>query len=190
MAKTRTFIAVEASDGVHTQAQQVISRLRPHAEQVKWVEPENLHWTLQFLGDLTDEEIAEVCRRVQRVASRLEPFSLAARGIGAFPKSDRPRTLWLGVGEGSDEFCQLQAAIERNLEDLGFRGELRKFVPHLTLGRVGSRTGNQAGLISELNHLSDFDGGAMSVDEVVVFASRLSRSGATYVPLSHSRLGE
>ena len=64
MAKTRTFIAVEAADGVHAQAQAaVIERLRPLASNVKWVEPENLHWTLQFLGDLKDEEIAEVCRR-------------------------------------------------------------------------------------------------------------------------------
>ncbi len=189
MAKTRTFIAVEAVDGALSLAQHAIARLKPLAEKVKWVEPENLHWTLQFLGDLSDEEIAEVCRRVEQVVSRLEPFSIAARGVGAFPRADRPRTLWLGVGEGADEFCRLQATLERNLEDLGFRAELRKFVPHLTLGRVGSPGAGQAALVKELAQLADLAGGQMCVDEVIVYASRLARSGATYVPLSHTRLG-
>ncbi len=189
MAKTRTFIAVEAVDGVHVQALQAISRLKPHAANVKWVEPENLHWTLQFLGDITDEEIAEVCRRVKRSVRRVEPFSVIARGVGAFPQLDRPRTLWLGVDEGLDAFCQLQQEIQRSLEDLGFRAERRKFVPHLTLGRVGATSGDQSALVNELKKLSDFDGGAMSIDELVVYASRLSRSGATYVPLAHAQLG-
>jgi 2'-5' RNA ligase len=119
MAKTRTFIAVEAVDGVHCQALSAIDRLRPHAPNVKWVEPENLHWTLQFLGDLRDEEIAEVCRRVGKAVARCEAFSLTAVGVGAFPKPDRPRVLWLGAEEGTDEFCQLQSAIEKNLESMG-----------------------------------------------------------------------
>lgn len=189
MAKTRTFIAVEAVDGVQALAQQTMSRLKPVAEHVKWVEPENLHFTLQFLGDLSDEEIAEVCRRVERVVSRVEPFTIAARGVGGFPRADRPRTLWLGVGEGADEFCRLQATIERNLEDLGFRAELRKFVPHLTLGRVGSPGAGLATLVQELGQLADLAGGQMCVDEVIVYASRLARSGATYYPLAHVRLG-
>ncbi|QEG37022.1 RNA 2',3'-cyclic phosphodiesterase [Bythopirellula goksoeyrii] len=189
MAKTRTFIAVEAADGIHAHAQQAIGRLRPLAQNVKWVEPENLHWTLQFLGDLTDEEIAEVCRRVKKVVSRLEPFSISASGVGAFPKVDRPRTLWLGIGEGADEFCELQSTIQQSLEDLGFRGELRKYVPHLTLGRVSSSGPPQSSLTEELDHLSDLPRGQMAVDEVTVYASRLARSGATYVPLSHTRLG-
>jgi 2'-5' RNA ligase len=187
MAKTRTFIAVEAVDGVHAQAQAAIERLRPTATNVKWVEPENLHWTLQFLGDLKDEELAEVCRRVQKVVAAVEPFSLTAASVGAFPKPDRPRVLWLGAGEGSKEFVELAAAIEQNLANMGFRGENRQFVPHLTLGRVGP--GGTAELVEALGGLNEFAPGQMFVDEVVVFASEPQRSGPKYVPLAHLKLG-
>jgi 2'-5' RNA ligase len=188
LAKTRTFIAVDALDAVHVQAQQAIARLRPLAGNVKWVEPENLHWTLSFLGDLRDEEIAEVCRRVGKVVARIESFAVSAWGVGAFPRTDRPRTLWLGVGEGSEVFCQLQAALEADLENLGFRAEKRRFVPHLTLGRVGPGGGGNR-LTEELVRLADFDGGQMGVDQVVVYASHLERSGPIYTPFAHLPLG-
>jgi RNA 2',3'-cyclic 3'-phosphodiesterase len=188
MAKTRTFIAVEAVDGVHAQAQAAIERLRPLGSNVKWVEPENLHWTLQFLGDLRDEELAEVCRRVQKVVADMEAFSIMAAGVGAFPKTDRPRVLWLGAGEGSENFCKLQAAIEQNLEGMGFRGENRRFVPHLTLGRVGP-SGDHVALVQGLGELAEFAGGQMFVDEVLIYESTPERSGPKYLPLAHLKLG-
>ena len=189
MAKTRTFIAVEATDSVHVQALQAIDRLQPLAGNVKWVEPENLHWTLQFLGDLRDEELAEVCRRVGKTVTRSEPFTITAKGIGAFPRIDRPRTLWLGVDEGSEEFCNLQARIEQDLESLGFRGERRAFVPHLTLGRGGTGSGDPQPLVNALEKLLDYKGGQMEVEEVIVFSSESRRSGPLYLPLAHFKLG-
>lgn len=188
MSKTRTFIAVEAVDGVHAQALAAIERLRPLGSNVKWVEPENLHWTLQFLGDLKDEELAEVCRRVQKIVATIVPFSLTGAGVGAFPKLDRPKVLWLGAAEGADRFAELQGTIESNLEGLGFRGENRQYVPHLTLGRVGPGPNNEA-LVQGVTRLSDFGGGHMFVDEVVIYASEPQRSGPKYTPLAHLKLG-
>ena len=80
MSKTRTFIAIEAIDSVHASAITVIDRLRSATDNVKWVEPDNLHWTLQFLGDLGDVEMAEVCLRTVRVAAKHEGFALEATG--------------------------------------------------------------------------------------------------------------
>jgi 2'-5' RNA ligase len=189
MSKTRTFIAVEALDEVQTSALGVIDRLRGAAAGVKWVAPDNLHWTLQFLGDLDDREMAEVCLRTVRVAARHAPFELAALGVGAFPSIQRPRTLWLGAGEGAAEFCALQADIEAALRELGFRGEGRAFVPHLTLGRAANRAGAGASLLTDrLAPLADFDGGRMSIDEVLVFASELGRDGPAYTVLAHAPL--
>lgn len=189
MSKTRTFIAVEAIDEVHASALTVIDRLRSAADNVKWVEPDNLHWTMQFLGDLSDVEMAEVCLRTVRTAARHEGFTLEARGVGAFPNIERPRALWLGVGEGSDPFCELHADIQAALESLGFRAERRQFVPHLTLGRVGQGTHGGLVLSERLAKLADFDGGAMGVDAVTVYGSELSRDGPTYHVLARAPLG-
>jgi 2'-5' RNA ligase len=188
MAKTRTFIAIEATDEVHASALAAIERLRSATENVKWVEPDNLHWTLQFLGDLTDVEMAEVCLRTVRTAAQHEGFTIEGRGIGAFPSRDRPRTLWLGAGEGAEQMCDLQAAIEDALRSLGFRGENRKFVPHLTLGRAGRGSDGGAMLAERLAKLADFDGGVMGVDRVTVYASELGREGPTYHVLARAPL--
>jgi 2'-5' RNA ligase len=189
VAKTRTFIAVEALDAVQTAALGVIDRLRGVAEGVRWVAPDNLHWTIQFLGDLDDREMAEVCLRTVRVAKRHEPFELAALGVSAFPSVQRPRTLWIGAGEGAAQFCALQAQIEESLYDLGFRGENRAFTPHLTIGRTGRGGHGGAVLAERLAKLADFDGGVMSVDEVFVFASELGRDGPVYSVLARAPLG-
>ncbi|MAT71714.1 MAG: RNA 2',3'-cyclic phosphodiesterase [Planctomycetaceae bacterium] len=195
MSKTRTFIAVAAVDAVHAAAVGAIERLAGATENVKWVEPENLHWTLQFLGDLDDQEMATVCMRVRRVAARVPAFTMQADGVGAFPSIQRPRTLWLGAGDGGEEFCRLQREIEDALLDLGFRADNRKFVPHLTLGRA-SRGGNPGPLLSErLAKLANYpagDGGpvAQAVDEVTVFASELTREGPHYHVLATAPLGD
>lgn len=188
MAKTRTFIGIEASEEIRSRALDAIDQLSTIAREVKWVAPENLHWTLQFLGDLADVEVAEVCRAVALATVEHEPFLLSASGIGAFPKLERPRTLWLGADQGSDAITQLQEAIEATLAELGYRGESRKYVPHLTLGRV--KRGSQGGraLSEELANLADYEGGAMEVEEVTVFASELEQDGPVYHVLSHAPL--
>jgi 2'-5' RNA ligase len=144
---------------------------------------------VQFLGDLTDVEMAEVCLRTVRAAAKQEAFTVAARGVGAFPNIHRPRVLWLGAGQGGDELSRLQAGIEASLNSLGFRGENRQFVPHLTLGRVASRGASGGPVLAErLAKLADFDGGLMSVDEAIVFASELGREGPEYHVLARAPL--
>ncbi len=185
----RTFIAVAVSSEIRHGATRLISRLRPSAGDVKWTAPDNLHWTLQFLGDVDDLEIPALCDAVATAVNDIELFDLQACGAGAFPTADRPRTLWLGAGQGADAMIALQRAIERPLKKLGYRGEDRRFVPHLTLGRAGRR-GQPQSLAAELAALADFDAGSMLVDEVTVFASTLTREGSEYRVLAHAPLAQ
>jgi RNA 2',3'-cyclic 3'-phosphodiesterase len=186
--RTRTFVAVTITDEVRERALELMRRLQPVAGDVNWVAAENLHWTLQFLGDVEDTLIPEVCDCVGGAVAGLEPFELTAFGAGAFPSAARPRTLWLGAGQGADDMVALQAAIERRLRKLGYRGEARRFVPHLTLGRAG-RSSRPRSLADELAALADFYAGAMLVDEVTVFASQLGREGPEYRVLGRAPIG-
>jgi 2'-5' RNA ligase len=185
----RTFIAVAVSLQVRQAAANLISRLRlsTGADDVKWVAAENFHWTLQFLGNVDEREIPTVCDVVSTAVAEQEPFDLEARGAGAFPSADRPRTLWLGAGQGDRAMTVLHSTIERRLKKRGFRGEERRFVPHITIGRAG-RKGRPRSLADELSGMSDYDFGTMLVDEVTVYSSQLAPGGPAYEVLARAPL--
>ncbi len=185
----RTFIAVAVSPDVRQSAGKLTELLRPAAGDVKWVEPENLHWTLQFLGELDALEIPTVCSAVSTAVGELDCFDLEARGAGAFPAPDRPRTLWLGAGAGAQTMVALHGAIQRKLNRLGYRAERRRFVPHITLGRAG-RNAPPRPLMRELAGLAEFDAGSMLIDEVSVFASKLTPDGPQYEVLARAPLAD
>ncbi|MEX0936577.1 MAG: RNA 2',3'-cyclic phosphodiesterase [Pirellulales bacterium] len=188
MATLRTFIAVDSAPHIRSRAADLVSRLSLAPDKVRWIEPQNLHWTLKFLGDVDDVAIAEVCRRVQEAVRSLEPFTIEVCGAGAFPRPDRPRTLWLGVRQGQEQMTALQAPIEHALAEMGFHQETRRFVPHLTIGRV-TRTSSDGQELGELlAKNADFPAGTMEVDEVVVYSSRLTRDGPEYEPLGRGPL--
>ncbi|HKD37131.1 MAG TPA: RNA 2',3'-cyclic phosphodiesterase, partial [Pirellulales bacterium] len=141
-------------------------------------------WTMNFLGDVPDPEIPAICTAVAAAAKPFRPFELEVRGVGAFPGVGRPRTIWLGAGEGKEAMRYLHAALERQLAGLGFRPEARRFQPHLTLGRVRDSSAGLSELAELIRKHAEFVAGTMTVDEVVVFSSRLEPTGAV-----HERLG-
>lgn len=185
--KLRTFIAVVTSPTIRRSATKVAETLRPVSGDVKWVTAENLHWTLQFLGDVDTLEITVVSDAVAKAAATIESFELECRGVGAFPAPDRPRTLWLGAGTGAQNMVALQAAIQARLDRLGYRGESRRYVPHITLGRAG-RNAPPRSLVREIAGLAEFDAGTMLVDEVTVFSSHLKPEGPVYEVLARAPL--
>jgi RNA 2',3'-cyclic 3'-phosphodiesterase len=187
--KYRSLIAVSPSHGILHAAQKLIKQLRPVAGDVRWTKPENLHFTLQFLGDVDVLEIPALSAAVNEAAREVEAFEMEVRGTGAFPAIDRPRTLWLGAAEGAESMVALQTAIQDRLHHLGFRGESRRYIPHLTLGRV-TRSASPRALSQELSKLADFEAGKMLVDEVTVYSSQLSAEGPTYDVLAHAPLAE
>lgn len=190
MNKIRTFIAVEVSQAARARAQDLIERLRPGDVNVKWVESHNMHMTLKFLGDVPDAQTADVCRAVGEAAEQVSPFEFALRGAGAFPHPGRPRTLWMGVDRGVDELTSLHRAIDKALAKLGFPREGRRFHPHLTLGRVRRGGPPQRVLGRLIRENEEFEGSSANVDEVIVFASFLDKSGPTYQALGRARLGQ
>jgi 2'-5' RNA ligase len=185
----RTFIAVEIPAEVKERALKLIGQLRGSSAKVKWVGREAMHWTLKFLGDVDLLETPRICDAVARAVEPLAPFDVEARGAGAFPDVSRPRTVWIGMGQGSAPMVELHDRIDRELSALGYRPEGRRFRPHLTIGRVRSCP---PAAIAELGRLitqhADFESGLSTVYEVVVFASELGHDGPTHEPLGHAEL--
>ena len=188
--KIRTFVAVDVGTAVRETAEELIGEFSAVGADVKWVDPEKMHLTLKFLGEVDAREIHHLCGAVQEAARGVKPFKLAIRGTGAFPNAHRPRTIWLGAGEGTEQLGELAERIESALEKIGYRREARRFTAHLTIGRI-RRGGPGVTEIGDLIHkYSDFDIGKATVREAVVFSSELTRSGPIYEVLSRAALGD
>ncbi len=187
MTTLRVFTAIEITPEIRSAASRLIERLKVAQAKVTWTKPTNLHYTLKFLGDVQDTQVNHICRVVQEAVGPFMPFELVAAGAGAFPSASRPRTVWLGAGDGSEATELVFQAIERLLAPLGFPPEGRRFTPHLTLGRVRESSPPSLKQLADLiNRHADFDAGAMMVDGVTVFSSTLGRDGPTYDVLSHA----
>ncbi len=154
---------------------------------VKWVERENLHFTLKFLGDVPESGIPEISGALYRVSSMSRPFMISLRGVGFFPPSGKMRVVWLGIEDGR-EMASLQERIEEAMADLGFPGEKGGFRAHLTLGRVRSSRGMGA-LREAAGKLREAEAGEMPVDSFSLMRSRLTPGGPQYSLVGEFRLG-
>jgi len=164
-------------------------RLKEAGADVKWVEPENFHLTVRFLGAVAPERVEVITCAVRRAAATLAGFELRLAGGGAFPGAARPRVLWVAVGGDLPQMIQLHRQVEAVLKPLGFPPE-GNFTPHLTLGRVRSPRG-AAALTPLIENLAGQGGeiGTFTVDRLYLMESRLTRLGPHYTVLREAALG-
>ena len=187
MQTMRTFVALEMSPGVEAAATRLIAQLKKADAKVRWVEDENLHLTLHFLGDVLNTDLMRVCDTVQNVADQFEPFPIDICGVGAFPRVTQPRAIWLGVDvSGAKKLRELHFELRDALDAIGVHTDTRKYQPHLTLGRCKQSTPE---LTQQLNQFADFQAETMLVDELTVFASFVEAGHPTYDVLGRAPLG-
>src|SRR4051794_2694165 len=128
MPRLRTFIAIDLGKGLRARLASLQDTLAKHASEVKWVEEENLHLTLLFLGEVDFRDVPRVCQAVEAVTAWHTSFQLKVAGVGAFPNLHRPRTLWVGVESGAAEVSALHDEMEGPLLELGcYRREARPY---------------------------------------------------------------
>ncbi|QGJ70536.1 Hypothetical protein PBC10988_22330 [Planctomycetales bacterium 10988] len=184
----RTFLAVDVDDAIRKKAMKLIDHLRDTPAKVRWVRPETIHLTLQFLGDVPIQDIAKISRLVAEATETMDAFPIDFQGVGAFPTPDKPRTVWAGVSQGIEPLRELHQKIQTKLEPLNFRPDRRQFIPHLTIGRVLKTTVGLDALANEIQANQDFALGSILADEVVIFSSELSPQGPIYEVLGRAPL--
>jgi len=183
----RTFVAVELDESIRRGLSKLQDRLRQFDRAVRWVRPESIHLTIKFLGEVPDQQIADVCAGVDEAATASSGFEISVAGAGCFPPRGPARVVWAGLTEPTGRLAACQQACEQALGRLGFAPEARAFHPHLTLGRV-KQASSGPDLRPAIERLADFGGGRQRVVELVLFESQLRREGAIYVPLHRARL--
>ena len=188
----RAFVAIELPDEVRRGLAGLRKELqRDEHRFVKWVDPEAIHLTLKFLGDVPSGRVTEIARAIEVAAKAVTPFELEVSGLGVFPNLKQVRVLWVGIGGDVDRLKELQRGIDAELASLGFAGEERPFVPHLTLARVRQGTSpSERRSLGELLQSAVFEGTyATTVRTVVLMRSQLTPAGAIYSRLSEAGLG-
>jgi len=172
-------------DDVRQRLATEIERLRPHATDVAWVVPANLHVTLKFLGQLDEARVPAIADALRAACARHAAFELAVRGLGAFPSPTRPRVLWAGLEGDAGALGALAERVETACGALGMSRETRPFAAHVTLGRVREPR-RQPALAEALALPADF--GRLRVEQVSLMRSQLSPRGARYSELAGAPL--
>lgn len=187
MVCLRLFIAVSSAPGLRGDIEGIKEELRGSGADVKWVEGENLHFTLKFLGEVPESQIPEISCALSRVSSLFRPFSIRFRGVGCFPDAGNMRVVWLGI-ENDSGLLSLQKRVEEAMESLGFAREKNSFRAHLTLGRVRTARGKDL-LRKTIERFCDVEAGRMEVSSFTLMKSHLTSKGPEYSVVEEYRLG-
>ena len=171
----RTFVAIEVSNkDVLNSIHKIQAELNIKA---KPVELHNMHFTVQFLGEVSDEMV----KKISGALSSLEfsPFSISFAGVGVFPNLNFPRVIWIGTNEGVNELEKLAEMIRSKLSQLGFSPD-KKFKPHVTIFRVKNKIED---ISSKLEKFSSYYFGEQTVSEIKLKKSELTPNGPIYTDL-------
>lgn len=177
----RLFIAIDLSRELRAELAALQRELRPVEEQLKLVNPENLHLTVQFLGDCEQQKVPEITKAMDSVSAECQEFSIELSGTGCFPNPRRPKVLWVGLQDQQDRLQQCADACRRELENLGFGLEERDFSAHLTVARLAERADAQT--IVELFNRFKPQPLKQQVRYLALYQSVLRQQGALYTCL-------
>lgn len=189
MSKKRLFWAINLPAELKSSIAGWQSMLRRVPADVKWVEEQNLHLTMKFLGDVDAGRVETLVQAVQPRMAQAGPANLDFAGIGFFPSAGRPRVIWVGVRGEVRKINLLKENMEMAMAAFGLPHDNKKFSPHLTLGRLRSARGagelaQKAVTISEKAALM----GSVQVTTLDLMESKLTARGPHYTLLASVNL--
>jgi RNA 2',3'-cyclic 3'-phosphodiesterase len=172
----RSFVAVDVSSNTIANLQkEILSTTGWDTRDVKPVEPHNFHFTLIFLGEISDHDVDRIKEKL--AGFQFEPFTITYTGIGAFPDPAYARVVWVGVdSEGAQKLTSLANEVVTKMSELGFKAD-KPFSAHMTFLRAKGRPAS-ASYISSKYHGKTF--GSDLIDKVHLKKSEFTRSGPIY----------
>lgn len=182
----RTFVAIQLGPDVADKIFEFQSQLKHSLKGLRWVDRENFHFTIKFLGATKEESVPSILDGLEQVGGTTAQLKIISGGMGVFPDIRRPRVLWVGLQ--GEKLKSLAMEVERRLGPLGFEKERRDFRPHLTVGRWRESSGPREPLKEVLERWKNCNFGECWITEMVLFQSVLKREGAIYSPLGAAPL--
>jgi len=186
MEKIRSFIAIELSEELKQALHRLQEQLKSGQVPAKWVDPDSMHLTLKFLGNINTEKIESITVAMSEAVKGIHPAQIASGKLGVFPNPRRVQIVWVGLNDEVSILRELHQRIETNFKPLGFTAETRPFTPHLTLARVRDyATPEQRQTLGRLITSTDITfTHRMNIDSVHLMKSQLTPGGAIYTKIS------
>jgi len=169
----RLFFGLELPDGAR---RLIASKAARSGRRLRLTTARNLHVTLRFLGDVSDDERERFSKPLRE--ARIRSFTLPIEGVGRFPPRGACKVVWAGVGKGHPALFQLRQTIDDTLLQCGVPCEMREFIPHITMVRV--ERGGEGAARRLMKDFDGFEGPVFSVDSFCLFQSILEPTGARY----------
>lgn len=174
MNKIRSFVALEIPEEIRNEIYQHIENFKKDNLPVKWVEKENLHITLVFLGEKDLNFLNKVKEILKNLSSNFKPFYINLNNFGFFPNAKKPRVFWIGIKKNKEIIIQIVEKLNNQLKKIGFKPEEREFFPHLTIGRFKTIFNSEKYLLLKYES-KDF-----LIDKIILFKSNLTPQGPIY----------
>lgn len=186
----RAFLAIEPPENILQAMSRLQEKLkREISGRISWTKPQGQHLTLKFFGDISTEDVKNICTAVQKRVASGQSLNLKIEKLGVFPDARRPRVIWCGVTDDSEKLSIIQKQLDSDFAGIGFPREDRPFQAHLTLGRIKDSRG-LTGISEVLIKNSSFAAGEFNCTELILFQSRLTPQGAIYTKLAEFALHE
>ena len=184
----RAFVAIEINEEIKNKLSEFLTQPKKIDADVKWVACENIHLTLKFLGHIEENILPALNKIINDAASCLRPFDINIENIGAFPSLKKPRVIFVCAQDKESNLLKIFEMIDKGIEELGIMRESKKYVGHITLGRIKSRK-NVPRLINALNSGVGYFFGQEKVNHISLMQSKLTPKGPIYTRLKNFTIG-
>ena len=180
----RAFIAIEIPEDVKQKIAKFQSKLeKADIFRGRFVEKENLHLALKFLGEISEADVHKISKVLEEMCKKFKGFTLFLKGVGAFPSEDYVRVCWAGVDTGGLKAKELHLHVDRVLASIGSFKPDARYANHITLARVRSVIDKKKlAALFEDNKEKEF--GSFDVKEIKLIKSELTSQGPVYETLA------
>ena len=185
----RSFLAFELPPNIKGVIKKVSRAGKELPLDLRWVKSDNIHLTVVFMGNVSEDKIQSIRETIKRVCARFEPFDVSSGRLGFFGSRRHPRVFWMGLSGDIQPMGRFRDALQKKLKPFGVKTEKRPFKPHLTLGRFKKGAHPWPHLDDMISEYAGLKGEACSLKELVLFKSDLTPGGAHYTKLGAWPLG-
>lgn len=172
----RFFVAIDVNEQIRNKVIEIQNKLKHEDYKIKFVEPENLHFTLKFLGEVKDKDINFVCEQIEKVSRKIDPFTIYITGLRYFGSPSYIKVIWANVKNG-DKLVEIFTQLNKNLHKI--RKDEHEYKPHLTIGRILSIS-NKNELLKRIKSLENVNFGELNIRKIILKESKLTTKGPIY----------